>query len=115
MNGRTYLLCDSGTRTIQHDQVVFPEVPNVRYEAESDSQALICLDPGAETFSADLVAEILNESYSGCSVSLAPGDALTQGSLVICRVGTLAPLRAEVVWCRAAENDQVEAGLRYID
>ncbi len=96
-------------------QVVFPEVPNVRYTPDEDSRALICLDPKAKVFSADLTAKIINESYSGCSVALAENDELSEGALVICQTGPLAPLPAEVVWCRVGDDDQLEVGLRYIE
>lgn len=96
-------------------QVVFPATPNVRYTADSESRALICLDPKATVFATEIDAKIINESYSGCSVALAEGDELTEGALVICQTGPLAPLQAEVIWCRVGEHDQLEAGLRYLD
>jgi hypothetical protein len=96
-------------------QVVFPSSPSVRYKADPDSRALICLNPEAETFTADLVAEIVNESYTGCSVTLEASDHLEQGARIICQIGPLAPIRAQVIWCREGEKGRVEAGLQYID
>lgn len=96
-------------------QVVFPSAPSVRYPADSGSRAEICLNLEAEDFSADIVAEIINESYSGCSVTLVEPDALSEGARVVCRVGPLAPLQAEVIWCRVGESGRLEAGLRYIN
>ncbi len=95
-------------------QVVFPEAPSIRYQPEPDSRALICLDPEASEFVCDLTAEIVNESYTGCSVTMPATDRLEAGAEVTCRVGTLAATRAEVIWCRRIDDgERIEAGLQY--
>ena len=94
-------------------QVVFPQAPSVRFAPEPHTQALLCLEPDQANFQADITAEVKNESYSGCSLSLPRTDWLSRGDTVQCKVGNLAPVLASIIWCRNAGPDRTEVGLRY--
>ncbi len=93
-------------------QVVFPEAPSIRFAPEPDSRASLCLEAWSE-FKVDITAEVRNESYSGCSLSLQRTDWLVPGDLIQCKVGALAPLRATIVWCRNTGSERTEVGLQY--
>ncbi|NKI34512.1 hypothetical protein HFP89_04955 [Wenzhouxiangella sp. XN79A] len=88
------------------DEVVIAEVQFI--DAEPDDRF----------FKPRLAGPVLDESYDGCAlVALrhALPDGVTEGSLCLIKLNRMGPMRAEVRWIRALDDDVCKIGVHYGD
>jgi hypothetical protein len=96
-------------------QTVFNDPTPLRYAADEGDIAEISLDIGraSNDFKGAFEAEILNESFNGCSLRIPLTDQLQVATECVCRVGKLAPIRAIVIRRKPSQQGGLELGFRY--
>lgn len=75
-------------------------------------------DRDSATFQANAAGLVMEEAYGGCGLvvlsTLAPAD-VQEGAPCQVRVGRIGPIRAEIRWVKALDDDVAKVGLEYLD
>lgn len=66
------------------------------------------------TFKPELIALILNESFTGCALLVKSDDEITTNDDMIVKVGEMAPMRARVVWSKNLEENIYKIGIKWL-
>lgn len=89
---------------------------STRFKPDALDYALIELNPkGNKKFNPDLVALIINESYTGSGLVMTTEKSLKSDQLVLIKVGKLEPMKARLVWFKALDRDLYKVGIQYVE
>ncbi len=86
-----------------------------RFKSDKLDYALIDLNAKGKSFNPDVVALLINESFTGCAVLITHDDYLKNGAKVKVKVGHIDPIPAQIVWVKILEENIQKIGLRYLD
>lgn len=88
---------------------------STRFKPDALDYALIELNPKGKKFNPDLVALIINESYTGSGLVMSTDKSLKSDQIVLIKVGKLEPMKARLVWFKALDRDLYKVGIQYIE
>ncbi len=89
---------------------------HLRVQPDFDEFCLIDLDFNSPEFNPSIGAFIVNESpMGGCSLVVHQTEYLQEGDKCTVQLGRMAPLKAEVKWRRALDEDVVRLGLQLLE
>lgn len=88
----------------------------LRSKPDPKDYVQIDLDPNREEFNFQHVGLLVEESpMGGCGIICLAEVGLTDERIVCLKVGRMAPLKAQVVWCRKLDEDVFRYGLKFLE
>lgn len=86
---------------------------SVRFAPDALSVAQISFK-NRVSFKPELVALILNESFTGCALLVNSDDKISTNDDVIVKLGEMSPMRARVVWSKNLEENIYKIGIKWL-
>ncbi len=87
---------------------------SIRFRPDPFTLAYFSFKP-TTPFKADLVALVLNESYTGCSLFFNTENKVKKDQKISIKVGQLAVMQAKIVWIKNLDENLFKVGIKFLD